>query len=170
MTFASHAVAPHRAFSRAWRDNSVMFLMCFCGMAIGFAIDLQNVLPQTIGSLCGASHGLRDSIVLHATLLPATNLLMLAGGVVASGLMPALDSGHDASRAAPIRGYFVCGLTMLTGMFVCEWLGPQVARTLGLSWNVSAMMSAMTIGMASGMAPVIILPKFAKPFSPTWLR
>ncbi len=139
-----------------------MFLMCFCGMAIGFAIDLQNVLPQTIGSLCSASHGLGDSIVLHATLLPATNLLMLAGGIVASGLMPALDSRRDAGSTTVIPGYLVCSLTMLTGMFLCEWLGPQAARLLGLGWNVSAMMLAMTVGMASGMAPRIILPSFAK--------
>ncbi len=122
------ATAVRAALPALWdlRGICIMFLIGFSGMAIGMAIDLQSILPQTIASLCGASHTFGDSLVLHATLLPATNLLMPLSGLAAAGLASASDSGREPAPQS-LGLYLACSVFMLTGMLLCEWLGPQLA-------------------------------------------
>ena len=137
-----------------------MFLLCFCGMMIGLAIDLRNIAPQSIGFLCSATPSIASSVILHAKLLPATNLLMLASGFVAAGLTSARESGDG--RTASAYAYLVCGLTMLAGMFAGEWAGPEIARACGIAWTVTSMTAAMTLGMMIGAAVRLVLRPLAR--------
>lgn len=138
-----------------WLGPAVMFVLCFSGMMIGLAIDLQSVLPQTIVALCTRPHSLGDSIALHAVLLPTTNILMFASGLVAAFYSAWPSCGHREtwSRCALfLLPYVGCSVAMLIGMFLSEWFAPQVARHLGMTWSVPTMIGAMAVGMAGGMA------------------
>jgi hypothetical protein len=132
-----------------------MLIVCFSGMMVGLAVDLQSVRPETIGSLCTQAHSLRDSLVLHARLLPATNIFMVASGMAAAFLSawPHCDASKKwGERYAPLAPYIGCGIAMLAGMFLSEWLAPQLARHVGLPWSLSAMIAAMVTGMVCGIA------------------
>ncbi|MEP9379178.1 hypothetical protein ABLE91_20865 [Aquabacter sp. CN5-332] len=120
---------------------SAAFLLGFCGMMIGLTLDLQSVLPEALAALCTGNRTLADSMLLHASLLPAANLLMLVGSLVGAGL----GRGRWSGRIA-------CCALMLVGMGIFEWLGPRLAGAAGLSWTFPAMVAAMTLGMAAGMA------------------
>ena len=130
-----------------------MFILSFCGMATGLAIDLKTVLPATLASLCLGPHSLLDGVVAHTSLLPATNLLTLASGFVAIGLIagPARSGEGGRSRRGQIAFYVVCNFVMLAGMLLGAALGPRLVAPLGLPWSAGAMLSAMAIGMAAGM-------------------
>lgn len=147
-----------------------MLTLCLCGMATGLAIDLQSVLPATVATLCLGGHSFVGSLLGHASLLPATNLFMLASGLIAIGLgAPArAGSGGPAGlRSHLVRG-LACNAAMFAGMALAQWLGPEVATGLGLSWSLSAMMGAMAAGMALG-ATAVGLPavlRRARPFRP----
>ncbi len=136
-----------------WLGPLTMFVLGFSGMMIGLTIDLQSVLPQTIVSLCTRPHSLGDSIALHAALLPATNILMFASGLVAA-LFSAWPNcaGSWRGRSIALVPYAACSMAMLLGMFLSEWLAPQIARQFAVAWTLPTMIGAMVIGMAGGMA------------------
>jgi hypothetical protein len=80
---------------------------------------LQSVPAETIGSLCTRAHSLRDSVVLHARLLPWTNISMFASGVAAAcySAWPHCDLAMKwRARYAPILPYIGCSVVMLAGM------------------------------------------------------
>jgi hypothetical protein len=135
--------------------SATMLILGFSGMMIGLAVDLQSVPAGTIGSLCTRAHSLRDSVVLHASLLPWTNIFMFASGIAAAcySAWPRCDLGKKwRARYAPLLPYIGCSVAMLAGMFFSEWLAPQLARHFGLGWSLSAMIAAMATGMVCGMA------------------
>lgn len=138
---------------------ALIFMLCFCGMTTGLAIDLQSISPATLASLCLGTHSLADSIVAHSALLPATNLFMLGGGVIAAGV-----AEPDVRRWSARRfGFYVgCCAAMLAGMLFGEWFGPRLAAGAGLSWDLSAMVAAMAAGMALGMAAVTALGRISR--------
>ncbi len=119
-----------------WLGPVIMFVLCFSGMMIGLAIDLQSVLPQTIVTLCTQRHSLGDSIALHATLLPATNVLMFASGLVA-----AFYSAWPSCGGRGVwRGRFlICCLPSLAARQCwaecssVNWFAPQAARSFGMT-------------------------------------
>jgi hypothetical protein len=147
-----------------WLGPVIMFVLCFSGMMIGLAIDLQSVLPQTIVTLCTQRHSLGDSIALHATLLPATNVLMFASGLVAAfySAWPSCGGrGAWRGRFLILLPAITCSAAMLGGMFLSEWFAPQAARSFGMTWSMPTMISAMAVGMAGGMASWAVLDALA---------
>ncbi len=127
-----------------------MLLFCTSLMAVGLTIDLQSVVPQALGSLCSSTASFWDAAILHATLLPVTNLSMVFG-LIASGVVSARRAGrHDSARIPADLG---CGVLMLTGMFLGEWLGPQLARLATIPWTMLTMLIAMSLGMVPGILP-----------------
>ena len=142
----------------------VMFILSFCGMATGLAIDLKTVLPATLASLCLGPHSLLDGVVAHTALLPATNLLALASGFIAIGLMAgAARSGESGpARRRQIAFYMVCNFVMLAGMLLGAALGPRLAAPLGFPWSAGAMLAAMAVGMGAGMAAATAAARFAR--------
>ena len=158
------SMAAARPVGTAWLSGAtLMFMLCFCGMATGLAIDLQSILPATLISLCLGAHSIARTVVLHATVLPATNLLMLAGGVLAIGLIeaPASDAARRRPVGARIGFYLVCNGAMLAGMLGGAAFGPTLMTRFALPWTLPAMMIAMATGMGLGMATVIGLRRVA---------
>jgi hypothetical protein len=154
---------------------AMMLVLGFSGMMIGLTIDLRSILPETLVAVCAQSHSFRDSLVLHATLLPATNMLMFASGIAAAcfSAWPLCQRHRQwRERYAPLLPYVGCTLAMLAGMSLSEWLAPQLARSIGWSWSLSAMVTAMVIGMGCGMLVWIPIASFAartgrvKPLAP----
>jgi hypothetical protein len=136
----------------------VLFILSFCGMATGLAIDLKTVLPATLASLCLGPHSLLDGVVAHTSLLPATNLLTLGSGFVAIGLIAGATRRPEDGRSGrgQIAFYAICNLVMLAGMLLGAALGPRLVAPLGLPWSAGAMLTAMAIGMAAGMGTATV--------------
>jgi hypothetical protein len=129
----------------------IMFALSAGGMAAGLAIDLRTFSLQFVGALCATSPSIADSVRLHAALLPATSLCMVAGGLAAAPLRGlwggAAGRGPVASTIACDLG---CNLAMLLGMILCEGIGPRLAASFGQPWMVAGMVGAMAGGMALG--------------------
>lgn len=122
-----------------------MLFLSIGGMAIGLRIDLQSVLPETVSTLCTQTRSFADSMFLHATLLPATNLSMFTSGIAAVCLV-----AEGRCHAAVFR-YLGCSAAMLVGMFLSEWLAPAFAHRAGIALNLSMITAAMIAGMLAGM-------------------
>lgn len=147
-----------------WLAPLMMLVLGFSGMMIGLAIDLQSILPQAIVTLCTQPRSFGDSIALHAVLLPATNILMFASGLVSAFYSAWPGCGHRETwsrRALFLLPYVGCSVAMLIGMFLSEWFAPQIVSRLGMIWSVPTMIGAMAVGMAGGMATWAVLDIFA---------
>lgn len=138
--------------------DGAAFLMGFCGMMIGLAIDLRSVLPEALATLCTAERSLAGSLALHASLLPATCLLMLGGCLLGARLGPALA----AEAPPPVLDRLAGATAMVAGMGLGEWLGPRLAARFGLGWDISAMTGAMALGMLLAMAACILVRRGAR--------
>ena len=140
----------------------LMLFLCFCGMAIGLAIDCGTVPLSVVASLCIAgSSTLASSVRVHVAMLPATHVLMITGAVLAAALInDAADRPRGsrswreiATRYAPNSA---CAVAMLAGMVVVGWLGPPVPRSLGIGSVTAQLMVAMVLGMVA--STVVAMP------------
>jgi hypothetical protein len=125
-------------------------------MALGLAIDCRTVSPDALASLCTAGTGsLAAGILRHLALLPATNIGMLLGGVVALGF-----GGSTSPRATPMN--LACSALMLIGMSLAACLGPALAERFGVDWHAAIMLAAMTVGMTLGTLAAVALGHLAR--------
>jgi hypothetical protein len=128
-----------------------MWLLCAEGMALGLAIDCRSAAPADLAALCTAEpHFALAGFLCHLTLMPATNIGMLSGGVLALAL------SRSASLSA-MAANLACNALMLIGMALAACLGPGLAAGLGIGWGVASMMAVMTVGMTLGLAATMTL-------------
>ncbi len=132
-------------------------------MALGLAIDCRSMSPEALGSLCTAeTGGLITGFLRHVSLLPATNIGMLLGGLVALGLGRSTNPSAAAMTLA-------CNALMLVGMTLAACLGPVFVTRFGLDWNAGVMLAVMTGGMTLGMAAAAAIDRLRN-FTPTPTR
>ena len=131
---------------------STMWLASLAGTALGLAIDCRTIDLDALAGLCTAGNGVLAGLLRHLSLLPATNLGMLSGGLLA---LVFVRSGSLASVAANV----LCNLFMLAGMGLAACLGSKLAAELGVVWNAPAMLAAMTAGMTAGMLAAVVRPQ-----------
>lgn len=123
------------------RGHGVAFLLGLAGMAVGLGVDARTIFLSGLATLCAADGGLLASALRDWALLPATHVLMLAGGLVLLA-GPAGRWWHRIGRCG------LCTALMAGGMAAAPWL----LRRSGLSWTTPTMLAAMAGGMAAGAA------------------
>lgn len=142
--------------------DSTLLLFCFFGMTIGMLIDKRSVMLVSVADLCFTSSSVIESVLRHWTILPATNLLMLAGSPIAIAVS-CLDVA--LRRRTTIHNLMwrrvglalVCDLTMVVASATTVSLGFVAARSIGLHWTTSGMMTLMLAGMIWATAAVRFL-------------
>lgn len=135
---------------------AAMLFFCLCGMAVGLAIDCGNVPSEVLASLCLApSDSPLATFANHVTLLPATHLLMIAGGGVAVALGE--NGGPRPTGLARMAIHVATLVLMLAGMAGLAWLVPALGDRFGLAPGFAGLAAAMVAGMTLGMTAAMPL-------------
>lgn len=138
----------------------LMLLLSLAGMAAGMLIDCRSVNPVALATLCSAEPAsFLASAFRHVAALPATTSAMLLGGFATVPVEVWRTQHRPARKVVYVHTGFnlACNAAMLAGMLFGAWRGPAIAASLGLGWDISGMITAMTAGMIWGMAGMMVL-------------
>jgi hypothetical protein len=129
-----------------------VWLASVAGMAIGLSVDCRNVSPAALANICASGESL-GILIRHLAALPATNIGMAAGTLVAFALTPPLP------RLTACRG-LACYALMLLGMTFGGSVGVALAGEASIAWGAPVMLAAMIAGMTAGMMVAEPLSRF----------
>jgi len=135
----------------------VMLLLGAAGMMAGLAFDARNGGLIGLATMClGGSHGLMDTLWLHAQQLPLMHLGMVGGGLVTVPLLRHLRAGCKRQFCAWLVQNLACSVWMVLGMGIGTLVFLELAHWVGAS-SFAAMFGGMFAGMVWGMAAGVAL-------------
>jgi hypothetical protein len=136
----------------------VMLSLGFGGMLLGLAVDVSNIGPARLASLCRETSalGLYDALRLHVEFMPWMHAGMLAGGLLAIPGLRLLRTHCGRYLCSLFVQNLMCSAWMLLGMTIgAVWLGRW--QLIGTVSSLPGMLGGMFAGMTWGMVISVAL-------------
>ena len=134
-----------------------MLLFGAIGMALGLAVDVRAMPPETLAGICTqADRHLWRMVQLHGALLPWMHAGMWAGGLAAIPFLRAIRPACRGQFCGRIVQNVACSAWMTVGMSAGALLWDSLASPAGAR-DLAAMLGAMFGGMVWGMVASVVL-------------